>query len=590
MMLLANVIPVNQLQPMRIPGKKTRGKTTMRFIFLLLLSGISFQLPHMLIAQDTGSGQGVIQRRIIEQSIKDADSALTTKNYDVAVTQLERGLSVAKESRNAEMESVLNFKLGLAFQQQSSTLKDRRDLNNKAIAHYERFLVLKPNSGGAMNNLAQLHTKNNQLEQAKNLYKRAIGLEDKYKGLYALNLAELLASQGDASSAVPYYKLILAEHPDHPKAQKGLTEAYIQSDVSQLVTHLWDQLKEGRQADATLTALQALVRLSGSQQTDNRSIALQKTELLTCIVLGMGKSHVSPAFFQTGNRQLSPQKKKWRKFAQELQALSDDETIGDGVKELVSVFQNDGLENPFLWWAERGNSRRDPAEGWWPRDAFRLLLRSQGDWYKRRGNEPEAIKFYTKSVQLTQSVDNEPDLDALVNISEIYAKRGAFDKIGELLDLYSPDLFKGKGQAYRESKLRKIYAFHRTLGIMYGFTENWGNQDQVGSAFFQLEAAFRTRELINRSVQNQSLPEFIPVEPRLVNLLARGYMAEDNYKAAARLQIRYAGQLIQENDPVRAGEILEQVETEKLSRQNQRRYRALTARQVEQMKQTGSQE
>ncbi len=538
--------------------------------FLPVLLGC---LVVFMVNAPCASAQDISPRMRMEQSKSLGQEALSRREYALALSHLQDGLTLARQEQDVEQESFFSFRLGLAFQQQAADQKSVQSLT-QAVSHYERYIVLNPRSSGAMNNLAQIYRETNRNRDAQSLYMRAIALDDSLKGFYALNLANMLTAEGKADEAARYYRITLTEHPDHPVAKQGLTDAYLNHNVSGLVSMLWQQIEKRRELDATLTALDALTRLSSSDSPDSQSRASDKVELLTCVVAGMSRGHVGPDFFSR-EETLKSGSGNAQQASRMLVNLADDPSIGPGVQEIIKVFAGPDLASTDNWWARRGNTDADPEEGWWPRDAFRMLLRSLGDWHKARDNEDTAIAYYKLSNELTASSDRETDLVALIRLSEIYAGQNNLPAIDDLLQQYSPTLFQGKSLAYKNSELKKIYNFHRTLGIMYGLTERWGSSSNVQSAIFQLESALKTQEIINREATRTEKLQPVSVEPRIINLLARAYTTTGDPEYGAQLQLRYAGELYEARDAASARQIMVEIDKTVLDRRGQRRYRRL---------------
>ena len=72
------------------------------------------------------------------------------------------------------------------------------------------------------------------------------------------------------------------------------------------------------------------------------------------------------------------------------------------------------------WWADKGDRFVDPADGWWPRDGYRMLLRSVGNWFERRDNLDNGRVLLPAIYSFgRQYADQEPDLQAIVTASPI---------------------------------------------------------------------------------------------------------------------------------------------------------------------------
>ncbi len=529
----------------------------------------SFVLILLAASPQLAAAQAVEQRPEIVKMDR-ARVALDARDYGSAVSLLEEGLAMAEQSQDRALQASFQFNLGLALQQRATSGNDAADAR-RAIAHYERYLELQPASGSALNNIAVLYAGAGRSTDAATAYRRAIALGDDRRGFYALNLATLLREQGDPKSAIPYYRMTLDQYPDHPEARAGLNAAYAEADLPGLVSHIWERIDDRREVSATLTALRTLDQLSAEAPADREARA-RRVELLTCVVVGLSRAGY-------GADLLAPDKAGARQseLVSLLRNLEDAPTIGPGVRDILAAYQSPPANADASWWAPMGNPDQDPDEGWWPRDGYRMLLRGLGDWHANREDPKTAEAYYLASVRLTQATDREPDLQALVRLAELYVEAGDTDRVQTLMDRYAENLFAGKGTAYKRSDWKKIYAFHRTLGIMYAMLDIWKGDSPITSAFFQLENALEKRVLYNERIAGpDSLPP-IPLEPRLVELLAGGYDEQGDTARANNLRLTGVQQTIDENAPGSARRLLEGIDTATLTARQQARYRELRA-------------
>lgn len=505
----------------------------------------------------------------ITVSLEEGRLAARSKDYTRAYRLLDAGLKRAKATRDVKMESAFHFQLAVTLQQRAMVEQAPEDIT-RAIDHYEQHLRIDPASGGALNNLAQLYNREGKTQESARLYQQAIALNDERKGFYAFNLANLYMEEGDPKSAARYFRITLNEHPDHSEALEGLVAAYQDTNLPGLVTQLWEQIDKGREVRATTAALQVLRSLKS--EADRVGLEKEKTELLTCVVVGLSKAQYGPLTAESKGANKN-------EIAQALEDLADDPHIGEGVRELLQAYDNPAVEGANTsWWADKGSRSSDVAEGWWPRDGYRMLLRSLGIWYERREWLDTAEAYFLMSINLTNESDNEPDLEALVRLADIYMQRGEIERVRELLDGDETELFFGKGEAYKTSSWNKVYEFHRTLGIMYALTENWGSSNDVTSATFQLENALDKRRIYNNRIASQeNLPPII-LEPRLVNLLAKTYNATNRAEDAIELQLESAIELVKADRKVGARQILKEVNTAGLNQEQREMYSALKRR------------
>ncbi|MDZ4700471.1 MAG: tetratricopeptide repeat protein [Rhodothermales bacterium] len=526
----------------------------------------------LLLVLAPGSAAGQSTSTSTRVKFTTAREVLKTREFDRAILLLEEGLTEARAVRDVDMEASFEFNLGLALQQRSVEQKRGGDVA-RAITHYERYLTLQPESGSALNNLGKLYVDTGRGEEAVALYRRAIGLEDEYKAFYALNLANLLRAQGKPRDAAHYYQWALDERPDLTEARDGLNAVYAEADVPALITHLWEEIERRREVGATLAALHTLTRMHTTGAPD-RATAGQKLELLTCVVVGLARARYGAVLFLPETEKATDQ----LEIARLLRGLTDDTDIGPGVREVIAAHEKPpALEDfPQTWWADKGDSEEDPDEGWWPREGYRILLRSLGDWFRHLDYPKEAEAYYLHALRLSRTADREIDLDALVSLSELYVERGDLDTVSDLMETYSSSLFQGKGRAYKTSDWRKIYAFHRTLGIMYATLGIWESDQPLTSAIFQLENALEKRDTYNDRVARRNDLPLLPIEPRLVTMLAQGYEAQGRTDRANTLRLEYAGRLAEERDVASARRLLQTVDASTLDRRQSRRYEELS--------------
>ena len=184
----------------------------------------------------------------------------------------------------------------------------------------------------------------------------------------------------------------------------------------------------------------------------------------------------------------------------------------------------------------------DPPRGIWPRDAFRGLIRSLGNWQQHSGSLSRAESFYRLSIDLNR---REIDPIACLALADLYISQDRVSDVDRLMNQLGPELFYGKAAAYRGSQWQKIYEFHRTLGLLYSYLKRWGDSGNPASAIFQLEHAMQAAARLN-----------VRPEPRLVDNLATAYENSTQFERGSSLRLRYAEEFIQEKDYISARELL----------------------------------
>ena len=196
----------------------------------------------------------------------------------------------------------------------------------------------------------------------------------------------------------------------------------------------------------------------------------------------------------------------------------------------------------------------------WPADGFRGLIRSLGSRYKQIGEPGRAESYYRLAADL-RPYDVDPA--AIRDLTQLYIEENQLPKVNRLAEEYVDRLFHGKGGAYRNSRLRKIFEYHRTLGVLYATIGRWGDSYRVDSAIFQLEhAREKSREVEERA--QGALPERYRFSPDMVNMLATGYVATDQLSRSYELRVKEAERFQQQGDAEAVRKVLEPIKTQEL--------------------------
>ena len=150
------------------------------------------------------------QDQALDQLARSGKQALAAKAYNQAFRDFDEGRLAAKAAGDRKWEADFLFYLGLVRQQQSAEpggAPDRvRPTKQEAASWYQGMLELRPDSGAALNNLAQLSSELGQKEEAAKLLEKAVALRDSREAFYSLNLADLLSSTGDPKKAIDQWE------------------------------------------------------------------------------------------------------------------------------------------------------------------------------------------------------------------------------------------------------------------------------------------------------------------------------------------------------------------------------------------------
>ncbi len=462
----------------------------------------------------------------MHEQAKAGTHRLQIRDFEGAFSIFQVALGKARQGEDRKWEADFLFYLGLTRHQQAiaeAEAAQSDSLLSQAETYYRKALELRPDSGSIMNNLSQLYLRRGKHAEAENLLNRALALKGTRQAFYTQNYASLLVAQGNWKAAEDNYLLTLKSQPKNLDAHRGLVNLYLEFDRDRLAKYLWDLLDRGELLRAQDSALEALI----SPDWD----AKDKQELLSIAVASLSKQYYDPSqFLET-------------QTARSLSRFAGDAHIGEGIREIRRLHRASGLEpDRFTWWAGRGGIRHDPKRGLWPRDAFRSLIRTLGNWYQKQQRNETAEAYYVLSVRL---FPGEVDPQASLLLADLYAGSGRLHALKKFLERYAPQLFYGKGEAYRTSQVERIYMYHRTLGIMYGYIGQWGNSGQPASAIFQLEHALELAPQIG-----------VDVEPRVIELLATGYEKTNQPASSIRLRLDAARAYLAGNDPGSARVIL----------------------------------
>lgn len=450
-------------------------------------------LTALAVAVGTAAGQDASNLRGLEL---EGAKALDARQFDSARDALLRGVEIARALGEEDQLIRYYFYLGLSYQQEAG---GDRLLLREAERYYTAALELRPEWGPALNNLAELRTAVGDTAGARELLARAVRAEGGDKSLYAKNYGELLVKTRQPGEAIAYYEAAVEAEPRDVESQRQLLDLLIEHEPDRVGGHLWD-LIDARQV--TLATQSAFGALEGRDW--GRSA---KEELIAVIAAGLGG-------------QVRPQDTFAEGAAERLSALSEDPDIGRAASELIQLYEGEDLEpERYEWWAERGDITFEPQRGEWPRDAFRGLIRAFGDEARRDGATARAESYYRLAAQLTP---REPDPDAFLRLIDLYAQVGDTAAMESVAESYVPRLFFGKQQEYSTSHYASIYRYHRALGVIYTYLEQWGDRGTITSTIFQLEHALQAAQIHNDRGAGASP---IVVDERLVEMLARAYAA-----------------------------------------------------------------
>lgn len=461
---------------------------------------------------------------ILEYRVE-VQEALKAGSFDAARQLItDRGTS----SGQLDLAAEDLFNLAVADQLEGAELGDSAMLE-RAAKGYRVVSKLRPESAAVHFNLAKIEESLGRSPVALEAFAAAADIAGPDQAFYAAELADRLGRQGDTGLAVERYAQALRLQPQsaapHEKAvELGIEHLTGRPEV--LLEYLWDQVREGEARRAGDAALRALARGAGAGETRN--------ELLTVVAAALGRSFLAPSAVLN-----SP----WGEGLTKLAADRNAPELAVGARQLWSLY--DLYATPeaapnrlgwlqFDWWLQQDDSWREPARGVWPRAAFRAALRAIGEWYRQAGSPKLAEACFLSSVDLAPG-DTDPA--AFGDLVRLYSEQNDVEALLDLAERYEARMFRGKGNAYRDSDLPKIYSYHRSLGILYGHLAKGGKIEwgaEVGpaaSALFQLRRAYAYGYRLDPSQVDGPIPD-----PAVVKLLVDGLEATGWPKEAAKVR------------------------------------------------------
>lgn len=480
-----------------------------------------------LCSVSTGWAQG----QVAADLEKRGRVALEAGDLPAAAKIFSEGSSLAVDP---EIKARLDFRQAVALQQMAGKpeVQNPQEQLRQAAGLYQSYLAVHPESAAAANNLAKIYEqmgdellKSPNPERARRPftmaaknYQKAVSAADSRQGFYMKNYSELLEKMGEWRRAKELYVQLIQNHPISPALMQSMAESYSNHGLGEIAGLTWNLLDAGYVRQSIEISLEA-IRNSRDDFDESR------VELLTVVCAGLAEG--------TGDfRQFSDSE-----TGLQLQGLTADTLLGEGVNEVVRLYQVQEFDpSQYRWWADRGSPRGDPDRGLWPVDGFRALIRSLGSRAKQSGNLSLAERYFRLAADLREWETDPVAVRALV---QMYAEQDAYGRIDGVLEDYQVQLFEGKGGAYRESRVEKIFQYHQTLGELYALIERWGNSSRVDSAIFQLEHA-REKSIMLEDSTSKALPEKYQFTPQMVDSLAIGYERTGQVSRVTELRIDQA--------------------------------------------------
>jgi len=471
-----------------------------------------------------------------QQLVDDGRGALDDLNFTSARRDFQDGLDHARGQSHSRWERIFIFYLALSHQQQSQTVKDpsrRQGHLKRAAAYYERSLRLKADSGSVLNNLAKIYDSLGESKKAGDYLKGAVELNDGRFGFYAKNYADHLVKAGDRNEAFNYYRLSAQKNPSPSFVHRQTMELGIEGKrISSLIEYLQALEQQGYESLAQDGALDILRKATPSVR--------EKKKLLDLVVTILSERVYDPAGFAKSKVGLA------------LRRLAADPDIGKPAQQVLLLHQKPPAgPRPFRYW------NIGP-----PSVTFAKLTKQLGSWYMREASldSAKAEAYFMLTLELTGGDDPGTFLQ-LVNL---FADSDRIKDIKNLSRSYVPALFQAKGRQYQKGDLKKIYSYHRALGVLFSYLgehqkpgnseDFWGDEDTITSAIFQLDHALQ----IAREAR-------IDYDTGLIDLLEKGYVAKSRPKDVIKLRLKAAEDSIYLGRVKQSKRVLAPLKTRKLT-------------------------
>lgn len=335
----------------------------------------------------------------------------------------------------------------------------KNELLGAAAAAFTKALQLKPNWGGAANNLAQVYASLGRDAEAKSLFEKAVSSDAPLRPFYRRNYGDFLAKQGAWEVAAKQYRGAVEEARGDRQAHESLVAILARYRPEALLEYLSFLIDRGQAVWAEEGALERLKEGGLNEESF----------LKTLVRARAGQTYL-------------PEELSLTRASGVLKELAGRGDTGEGASAILRLHEGKDFDpSSYRWWAERGAARgaREPS----PRQAFRHLIRSLGDTEAKVKHFDLARKYFRLAVLLTR---DEPDLLAfrkLVNLPSSVEDVAEIDRLAEV-----------NAKVIRQAppKQADLYLYRHDLGLFYSFLKHWQGDGET-SGIYQLSQATHMR-------------------------------------------------------------------------------------------------
>jgi tetratricopeptide (TPR) repeat protein len=442
----------------------------------------------------------------------------------------------ARAEPTPDRQSTTLARLGAQWQREVNKVapSQRTAVRNAAISAYRQTLRIDPNSGIALNNLAQmLKTEPAGSAEADALLARAISLNDSRKGVYLLNRAALRRDANDLEAATDLARQAAADDKGNVQAHSLVMDLLEKRrDAGALLDYIRDLESQGLVVRALDSAAQGMKQLPSARASLLISVAR---------TLGSESYTANPAEFEKTDAGVA------------IAAFQADPAIGAGVTELFGVLRSPVPVTALTWWRAGFDGSTDPDERS-PAGAMQGLTLRCGEIYQVAG-EPRAEGYYRMSVVLSGRMATDPR--ALLRLAELLYEQNRIDDLNRILQENEQGLMEAKRRTIAASDYLHTYQLRLALGMMYGYTQRWVNERQpYAASIWMLQNAIRSARDYNRQA---GLPgdRQVKLPPSAVKMLSKGYASTDRIDRSVETRIEAANLYLESGQTRFAQQVLD---------------------------------
>jgi len=393
----------------------------------------------------------------------------------LGLSMLAHGLSMLAQAPPLEncgalaegaLDCWLSEGLARAIDAKSETDATRKKtLLTEAAFAFEQALILEPETGAALNNLAQVYADLGRDAEAERLFEKAVHLDilqleavsqrtPVLRSFYHRNYGDFLIRKGEWERAAVQYRQAVKEEPRDRQAHESLVNALVQHQPEALPEYLSFLIERGQVVWAEEVALDRL-REAASE------------EYLTLLVAARAEQAPSP-------EQLLPEP-----VADVLRGLIGPSEVNESAREILLLGRGEDFDPAsYAWWAERSQSLS--GSGLRPRQAFRSLIRTFGEAQRQEERFDQARDYLRLGVLLSR---DEPDLLAFRRMLDLPSAAKDVETIDRLAE-WNEKLLRGSRVPQDD-----LYLYRHDLGLHYAFLGEWDRERSPLSAAYQLERA-----------------------------------------------------------------------------------------------------